>query len=486
MENEFKKLGLSKEILDVLDSMNFSIPTEIQNKTIPTILKGEDVIGTSATGSGKTFAFACGIFEKVVHGKGVQALVLTPTRELAEQVSKVIRVFSRKSGLVVEDVFGGVSIDRQIRNLKSAEVVVGTPGRIIDHIERETIDFSNLKILILDEADRMVDMGFLPSVETILRNCPKEKQTLLFSATNSADVEYLEKKYMKSPKIFSVEKYVDASKLKQYFYDTPNEMKFSLLVHLLKNESSGIIMVFCNTRRNVDLVASNLKSYGVHAIAIHGGLQQNKRSKIIEKMHNNEVDVLVCTDVAARGLDIKGVSHVYNYDIPPTSEEYIHRIGRTARAGEEGMAVSIVCMRDYDNFRKVREDDSLKMEEMEVPTNIERLTPKFKDAGRGRFGGRGGRDFSRGGNRGRDSGRGGFKGGRRGSGGGRDFGGRRDSGSENFYRGGGSRRDNRRGSGGGRGRDDSRGGRRDNQRSDSRRNNPRDGGGRRRNFRKKN
>lgn len=419
--NEFEELGLTKELLNVLEEMNFKTPSEIQKKTIPLILEGKDVIGNAATGSGKTLAFAAGIIAHCVPGQGVQALVLTPTRELAEQITKVTKNFSKKSGLRIQDVYGGVNIERQISGVRVADVIVGTPGRLLDHLQRKTFSLSALKILVLDEADRMVDMGFAPDVEKIISQCPEERQTLLFSATTSADVDHIAKKHMKNPEEVIVETYVDKSLLKQVYYDVPNHLKFSLLVHLLKAEKSNIVMVFCNTRRNVDLIASNLKRYKLHAHAIHGGLEQNKRSRIMEQFHKGEANILICTDVAARGLDIKGVSHVYNYDSPKTSDEYIHRIGRTARAGNKGMAISIVSNRDYDNFRSVMQDDSLDIEKVEVP-EIEKLNPNFQQGGDDRRG-FGGRRDSRGG--GRQGGRG-YSGGRSGRSD-RSYKGKRDS-----------------------------------------------------------
>ena len=363
----FENLGLSEAFLKLLEKANLIEPSEIQEKTIPLVLEGKDVIGNSATGSGKTLAFGSGIIEKVEAEKGIQSLILTPTRELAEQIGEVFKKFSKYKNLNISVVYGGVNISHQIRELRSADIVVGTPGRILDHLERGTINFSNLKILVLDEADRMLDMGFIRDVEKIIKNCPKKRQTLLFSATISADVEHLAKRYMENPEIVSVESYVNPEKLKQVYYDVPKNKKFSLLVHLLKRETPGLVMVFCNTRHNTDFVADNLHRLGIDAIAIHGGLTQDKRTKIMQKFHEKKVYVLVCTDIAARGLDIKGVSHVYNYDIPKTSKDYIHRIGRTARAGKEGIAVNILSDRDYENFNSVLRDDSLNITEEELP-----------------------------------------------------------------------------------------------------------------------
>lgn len=388
--DSFKKLGLKKEILDVIEEMHFKEPSEIQEKSIPFVLQGEDVIGNAATGSGKTFAFGSGLVQNLSPKKGVQGLVLTPTRELAEQITKVMKIFAKKTGLRIQEVYGGVSFDRQVEGIERSEIIIGTPGRILDHLKQRTLDLSKVSILVLDEADRMVDMGFLPDVEQIMQRCPEKKQTLLFSATMSPDIEYIEKKYMKDTKHVSVKKYVDPGKLKQYYYDVPTNLKFSLLVQLLKQERSGIIMIFCNTRSMVDLIDQNLKDNKINSHAIHGGLTQGRRGKVIDSMHNNEVDILICTDVAARGLDIKGVSHVYNFDCPKTPEEYIHRIGRTARAGEDGLAITLISNKDYDNFRRVLEDHSLKLEQKELP-NIDQIFFRTRmndrrDRGRSRFG----------------------------------------------------------------------------------------------------
>ncbi len=400
---KFEKLGMSKELLDVIKKAGFEKPSEIQEKAIPLAMEGKDIIGGSATGSGKTFAFSTPIIEKLVPNQHVQALVMCPTRELAEQVSESINFFARNKKLNVLSVYGGVSIEPQIRKLAIADVVVGTPGRILDHINRKTLRLDEVKFLVLDEVDRMFDMGFQKDVQRILRECPEERQTMLFSATISNDIDYLAHKYTKDAVEVSVESYVDHSKLEQVYYDVPSRKKFSLLVHLLKDEKSELVMVFCNTRSNVDFVEKNLKKNGVDAIAIHGGLSQNQRSRVIKKFHGEGVHVLVCTDVAARGLDIKGVSHVYNYDTPADSADYVHRIGRTARAGEKGKAITILSDRDYDNFRRVKRNDDLKIKPLDLPEiEIVSITvPERKHSGGRGFGGRG-RSF---GGRSKNSGR---------------------------------------------------------------------------------
>jgi len=366
----FKKLGIIEPILESIKEEGFEKPTEIQEKTIPLILEGRDVIAGSATGSGKTLAFGAGIIQNSEKGKGVQALVLTPTRELAEQVSGALRTFSKNKPLRISAVYGGVPISTQINNLRTADVVVGTPGRLLDHIERKTINLSKVNILVLDEADRMLDMGFIDDVKRIITRCPRQRQTLLFSATISREIASLASKYMSSPVEIAAKSYVDAKKLTQNYYEVPDNLKFSLLVHLIQKEKKGLAMVFCNTRRSVDNVAKNLRSSKIDAEGIHGGLTQSRRTSILKDFHTQDAFTLVCTDVAARGLDIKGVSHIYNYDIPNDSKEYIHRIGRTARAGNEGKAINILAKRDHDNFRRVMSDNDVKITRQEMP-NIE-------------------------------------------------------------------------------------------------------------------
>ena len=369
---EFRKLGLSEEVVKKLQKLKFEKPSEIQTKAIPFALDGKDIIGLSMTGSGKTLAFSSAIIENIKPERKVKAMVLTPTRELAEQVSKEIEKFS-KGNLKITAVYGGVNIESQIRKMRGTDVLVGTPGRILDHINRKTLNLNNVEILVLDEFDRMFDMGFSRDVGRIIDACPKKRQTMLFSATFSVDVDYLARKYTHDPVEISVGSQVDPKKLEQFFYDVPDYLKFSLLVHLLKKEKAHLIMIFCSTKRNTDFVAANLNNLGINAKAIHGGINQNKRINVMKEFHSNSgFNILVCTDVAARGLDIKGVTHVYNYDLPIISKDYIHRIGRTARAGKEGKAVSILASRDYENFSNIENREGISIKELELP-KIEKI-----------------------------------------------------------------------------------------------------------------
>ncbi len=384
---KFEELGINSDILKAIKDARYESPSEIQEKIIPLVLNNQDVIGGSATGSGKTLAFGAGIIQNSVRGKGIQSLVLTPTRELAEQIAQELRKFSRYCKLNIVCIYGGLSINPQIYNLRKADVVIGTPGRTLDHLSRGTLNLSRVKTLVLDEADRMLDMGFIDDVEKIIRHCPRERQTMLFSATIPTDIAHLTKKYMKNPTKVSVECYVDSSKLSQIYYNVPGKMKFPLLVNLIKrNKEANLSMIFCNSRINVDFVAKNLKLLGVDAVPIHGGYSQQKRGQLLQKFNSGRAFVLVCTDVAARGLDIKGVTHVYNYDIPNESKQYVHRIGRTARAGNDGAAVNLLCERDHENFSRVLRDNDVDISKEDMP-QIQRVEIKWKPNNSRNFGG---------------------------------------------------------------------------------------------------
>ncbi len=364
----FEEFGLSKELLTAIKKLGFVEPTEVQILSIPHILAGEDVLAESATGSGKTLAFGCGIIDRVVERQGLQALILTPTRELAEQVKDSLIGFLDKRPLRIISVYGGVSFDQQVRALTKAEVVVATPGRFLDHLNRRTIKVSNIRYLVIDEADRMFDMGFIDDVEKIIKVCPNNRQTMLFSATLSSEIKRLAHRYMREPREVSAVSQVDPSKLKQEYYNVPHNLKLSLLVHFLKYEKTGLVMVFCNTRKTTDFVVKNLSTNGIRVMAIHGGLSQNKRTNTLSSFNQARTNILVCTDVAARGLHIDNVTHIYNYEIPRDPINYVHRIGRTARAGKEGKAINFLSNYDHDSFSKIlREYREFSIEKMSLP-----------------------------------------------------------------------------------------------------------------------
>jgi len=458
---KFEELNVNPRILANAKAMGFESLTEIQEKSIRKILEGKDVVGQAETGSGKTLAFALPILEKTVPGRGIQALVLTPTRELCVQVSDVFAELGKGLNVNVTSVYGGVGIDNQIRKLSHTEVVVGTPGRILDHLNRRTIDLTRVRSLVLDETDRMLDMGFIDDVEEIIRHVPKKRQTLMFSATLYDVLNSIVKRHLHEPIFVYAGTHVDKAKLKQVYYDILSpSLKFSLLVHLLKHSTRGPALVFCGTRGESDVVARNLKRLGLNAMAIHGGMSQDKRERSLDALKEESTDILVATDVAARGLDIRNVTHVYNYDVPKTAKDYIHRIGRTARAGDKGEAVTLLVQRDHDNFRRVQRDPGLEIHRMEVP-HFERVP---FDRGFGDRDGRGGGGYrERGGRSGYGSSQGGGRGhsgsGYRGRGGGG-----RQQGSEHSGRGsqsgsGSSNYRSRSNSGSGRGHYRSRGGR---------------------------
>ena len=413
---KFEELNLHPMLLKQVYAAGYKEPTKIQEKCIPVIREGKDVVAQSETGSGKTAAFGLPILEKIVPRGGIQVLVLTPTRELCVQVADVFKQFGRAMGVYTASIYGGVGIGPQFDALKRCEIVVGTPGRILDHIERRSINFSRVSFLVVDEVDKMAEMGFMEPVEEIIEHLPNSRQTLLFSATLSDEVDTLAQRHSNAPIKIMTESLVSKDKLRQTYYDVAPKEKFSLLVHLLKSKGPGLKLIFCATRNEVDIVHKNLKVQGIKSAAIHGGLTQNKRMYALQELKDERIEVLVATDVAARGLDIPHVTFVYNYDVPKTSEDYVHRIGRTARAGKNGEAITILTDRDYENFDSVLRDHELKIEAQELPKIVwvpfTRKVEGDRDERRGGFGGRRfggegrGRSFSRDDSRGRESSRG--------------------------------------------------------------------------------
>lgn len=396
---KFEEMNLKENLMKAIQRAGFTEATSIQEKCIIPALQGRDIVGQSATGSGKTAAYGLPILEKIEPGKGLQAMILAPTRELAQQVKDRMDSFAKFLGIHIAIVYGGVGMQPQIDALRRAEIVVATPGRMLDHVGRGTVFLKKVHIVVLDEADKMFEMGFIEDVREILKEVPKERQTLLFSATMSEQVHRIIKGYLKDPYMIREKIHVDRSLLKQIYYNIKSKDKFSLLVHLLKNKTEGLAIVFCGTRKQVDIINKNLKKQGIKSLAVHGGLSQNMRTNAVESLRKENISVLVATDVAARGLDIQNISHVYNYDCPKNAEEYTHRIGRTARAGNKGDAITLLSDRDHDNFRNVMSDRNLKIENEEPPA-FEKIAFDLTEdrrperggfgGGRGGQGGRGG------------------------------------------------------------------------------------------------
>jgi ATP-dependent RNA helicase DeaD len=380
----FEELNVKKELVQGLKEMGLKEPTEIQTKAIPLIKQGKDVISISKTGSGKTAAFGVPILENIKQGQGIQYLIIAPVRELAVQISNELRKFGKYIKFSVTTVYGGVSINPQIEAMQRADIVVSTPGRLLDHLENYDLKLDKIKCVVLDEADKMVEMGFIEDIRKILNETPNNRQTLLFGATISNEIDELKQEYMHDPAVAQAESHVEEEYLEQYYYDVKQFEKFSLLVHLLKKEKKDLAIVFCSARSTVEMVTKNLRDNGIKADMIHGKLTQNRRLKVIENFHKGRPNILVASAVAARGLDIKDVSHIFNYDLSQDAQEYVHRVGRTARAGKQGKAITLLSERDHDVFREILNRYPVKVEQLPLE-NFERL--RF-NSGR-RFGGRG-------------------------------------------------------------------------------------------------
>jgi superfamily II DNA/RNA helicase len=349
---QFSDLHLPAPLLKAVHELGYTAPTAIQEKTIPLILSGKDIIGHSQTGSGKTAAFGLPMLSTLTPHKGVQGLILTPTRELCVQVSDALRGFSKHLPFRIVPVYGGVGIGPQIQATRTADIIVATPGRLLDLMGRG-LKLHFVKYLVLDEADRMLDMGFIDDVEKILRAIPKQRQTMLFSATMSPRIQALVHRYMNAPVAIQTKTHVDTSLLTEKAYNVQPHDKLSLLAHFLKHETPGIAIVFCATRHGCDKVAKRMRAAHIDATPIHGGLSQSKRIATIDALHRSGEGILVATDVASRGLHINNISHVYNYDLPNTSDDYTHRIGRTARAGAKGDAITFVTPQDANDFKSM-------------------------------------------------------------------------------------------------------------------------------------
>nr|WP_317843063.1 DEAD/DEAH box helicase [Ornithinibacillus gellani] len=354
--------------------MGFEESTPIQAQTIPLAMEGNDVIGQAQTGTGKTAAFGIPMIEKIDSNKRkIQGLVVAPTRELAIQVAEEINRLAKFKRVRALPVYGGQHMDRQIRSLKDGpQIVVATPGRLLDHLRRKTIRTDNVEIVVLDEADEMLNMGFIDDIRDILKSVPEERQTLLFSATMPREIRDIATNLMKNPKEIKVKaKEMTVENIDQYFVEVPERNKFDTLSNHLDIHDPDLAIVFSRTKKRVDEITEGLQARGFRAEGIHGDLTQGKRMSVLNKFKNGRVDVLVATDVAARGLDISGVTHVYNFDIPQDPESYVHRIGRTGRAGRTGEAISFITPREMAHLKLIERVTKSKMKRMVPPTNQE-------------------------------------------------------------------------------------------------------------------
>lgn len=370
----FSELNLSDNLLKALADMNFTNPSSIQKEAIPQVLSGNDIIAKAPTGSGKTAAFAIPIIEKLdlnPENRSIQALVLCPTRELAIQVHREFEKLTKyMENIAVVSVYGGQDIGKQLNALrKSPKIIVATPGRLMDHLRRGSINLALVHTIVLDEADEMLDMGFREDIHTILEGTPVNRQTILFSATMAKDILELTKKFQKSPNIVDVtDNLMNTPDIEQQYYEVVEKDKVELLVRLLSLHNVKLGLVFCNTKSNVDRVVEILKTKGYFSDAIHGDMNQTQREKVMRGFRNGTVEILVATDVAGRGIDVKNIEAVFNYDLPRDDEDYIHRIGRTARAGKSGVAFTFVSRKQVQNIKRIERANGVQIHKKDAPS----------------------------------------------------------------------------------------------------------------------
>jgi len=372
----FKELNIDPIIITALCNMGFEEPTPIQEKTIPLAIMGRDVIGRAQTGTGKTAAYGIPLVAGCdLDLESIQGLVIVPTRELAMQVAEELNKIGSQKKVRSLPVYGGQEMDRQIRALKNRpQIIVGTPGRLMDHLRRKTIRLNRIKMLILDEADEMLNMGFKDDIEEILKQAPAERQNLLFSATMPVHIQNLAREFMINPEMVHIDpQVVTVYNTEQQYIEMPERQKLDVLCRLLDIQNPALAIVFGRTKRRVDEIAEALSKRGYSADGIHGDLTQSQRDMVMRKFKNGTIDVLVATDVAARGLDISGVTHVYNFDIPQDAQGYVHRIGRTGRAGETGLALTFVTSKEIGHMKYIEDSIKHKIMRQPMPTSNDAL-----------------------------------------------------------------------------------------------------------------
>lgn len=369
---KFDELQINPNILRAIEEMGFEEMSPIQSKAIPMVLEGKDVVGQAQTGTGKTAAFGIPLMQMIdPKNRSLQAIVLCPTRELAIQVAEEIRKLGAfLHGIKILPVYGGQEISKQIRSLKSGvQLIIGTPGRVMDHMRRKTINFDGVKMVVLDEADEMLNMGFREDIETILNQIPEERQTILFSATMPAPILDIAKTYQKNAQIIRVvKKELTVPKIEQYYYEVTHKNKEDVLSRLLDMYNPKLSLVFCNTKKQVDELTSALQGRGYFAEGLHGDLKQQQRDRVMNSFRNGRTDILVATDVAARGIDVDDVEAVFNYDVPQDDEYYVHRIGRTGRAGREGRAFTLVVGKEAYKLRDIMRYCKTKIKAQQIPS----------------------------------------------------------------------------------------------------------------------
>lgn len=368
---KFNELNISPEILRAIEDMGFEEPTPIQQRSIPFILSGRDVTGQAQTGTGKTAAFAIPVIEKTVPEKCmVQTIVLSPTRELTIQISEEFnRLLSYREDIRVLPVYGGQPIERQIHELKrGVHILIGTPGRVMDHLRRGTLSLSGIETVVLDEADQMLEMGFREDMEEILSQTPKERQTILFSATMPKPILKISKSFQKKPEFVSISPgQLTVPSIEQKYLEVREKDKLEVLCRLIDINSSDLSMIFCNTKKRVDELSGMLRSRGYFAEGLHGDMKQQQRDRVMSRFRNGSIDILIATDVAARGIDIDDIDIVYNYDVPQDVEYYVHRIGRTGRAGKSGASYTFVSPKEIYKLRMIKKLAKVNIVRIAIP-----------------------------------------------------------------------------------------------------------------------
>ena len=367
----FEDLNLSREMKRAIADMGFEEATPIQSLVLPYIMDGRDVIGQAQTGTGKTAAFGIPILEMLdPSDRSVQAVILCPTRELAIQVAEEIKKLSKYKKTSVLPVYGGQPIERQIKALKrGVQIIIGTPGRVMDHIHRRTLRMDNVKMIILDEADEMLDMGFREDIEFVLEQIPNQRQMLLFSATMSPIILGITRKYQNNPEMLKVaHQELTVPEIQQIYFEVKEQMKLDLLTRIIDMNNLKLSLVFCNTKRRVDRLVSHLQTRGYFADGLHGDMSQNQRDTVMSKFRKGKIEILVATDVAARGIDVDDVEAVFNYDVPNNEEYYVHRIGRTGRAGKQGQAFTFVSGKEIYKLRDIQRYTKVRIEQQQIPS----------------------------------------------------------------------------------------------------------------------
>lgn len=378
----FNDFALTKEVKKGIENMGYIQPSKIQEKTIPLLLEGQDIIAQAQTGTGKTLAFGSVLLSKIKHNQGIQACVLSPTRELALQIHDELKKIGKYTSLSITCVYGGSEIEKQIKQIKrGTDIVVGTPGRVLDLLHRRVLKFDDVKFMVLDEADEMLNMGFIEDIEDIFKTTPQNKQTMLFSATIPSDMKKIASFYMQHDyrHVQVKAKSITASTVSQYYFETTMKDKLEVLCRILDSHQMDRTLIFCRTKKSVDELTALLQQKHYNVEAIHGDFSQNQRFNTLKRFKGGQTQYLIATDVAARGIDVENITHVINYELPSEDEIYVHRIGRTGRANHKGIAYSIVTKREKEDLKRIERKTNSHIERLEIPSYQDIFDMKMKE-----------------------------------------------------------------------------------------------------------